>query len=124
MPASSVGANGSREDQQDVGRRAWWQWRRQAWCPTASSPDVLDQIAAVGKVHRLADVHAGRPAGNIAGNTLAAIQDVEPLDARFAVLRGYRLRNDSERRQRGESYFGAWRLLSLSPPCTKVAGRS
>ena len=42
---------------------------------------VLDQVAVVDEIHRLADVHARRPARNVAGNALAAIEEVEPLDA-------------------------------------------
>ena len=49
---------------------------------------MLDQIAAVDEVHRLADVDARRPARNVAGDAFAAIEDIEALDTRFGILRG------------------------------------
>jgi hypothetical protein len=48
---------------------------------------MFDQIATVDEVHRLAHVHAGRPARNIAGDAFTAIEDIEALDARFGILR-------------------------------------
>src|ERR1700757_103418 len=48
---------------------------------------MLDEIATVDEVHRLAFVDTGRPARNIAGDAFAAIENVEFFDARFAGLR-------------------------------------
>src|SRR5262245_54950662 len=69
---------------------------------------VLDQVAVVDEVHRLADVHARRPARDIARDALAAIQDVEALDSRLAGLRGgvlhqvrHRRKRDQEREREG-----------------------
>jgi len=42
---------------------------------------MLDQVTVVDEGHRLAFIDAGRPARNIAGNALAAIEDVKLLDA-------------------------------------------
>src|SRR5712671_6000666 len=52
-----------------------------AGIPQEPALRVFDQVAIVDKVHGLADIHARRPARNIARNALPAIQDVEPLDA-------------------------------------------
>jgi hypothetical protein len=52
----------------------------QAGIPQQPTLAVLDQVAAVDEVHRLADVHPRRPARNVAGDALPAIQDVKPLD--------------------------------------------
>src|SRR5262249_56870599 len=41
---------------------------------------VLDQVAAVDEVPRLAHVLSRRPARNVASDTLPAIQDVKALD--------------------------------------------
>jgi len=41
---------------------------------------VLDEVAAVDEVHRLALVDTGRPARDVAGDALPAIEDVELLD--------------------------------------------
>src|SRR5215510_5837848 len=47
---------------------------------------VLDQVAIVHEVHGLADVHPGRPARDVAGDALAAVQDVELFHARLLGL--------------------------------------
>src|SRR5436853_5640781 len=48
---------------------------------------VMDEIAVIDEVHRLADVNAGRPKRNVAGNSFTAIEYVEPIHAGFG-LRG------------------------------------
>src|SRR5262249_16166538 len=42
----------------------------------------LEQITIIHEGHGLPDVDAGRPARDISGHTLAAIENVEPLQAR------------------------------------------
>ena len=56
---------------------------------------VVDQVAVVDEIHRLADIDARRPAGNVAGDTFAAIENVEFVDARFGLRRGRRSEIDS-----------------------------
>src|SRR5215211_7850693 len=51
-----------------------------AGVPQQPALAVLDKVAIVHEVHGLPDVDAGRPAGNVAGNALATIEDVKPLD--------------------------------------------
>jgi hypothetical protein len=48
---------------------------------------MADQVAVVHEVHRLAEVDARRPAGDVAGHALAAVEDVQALDSgmRFAT---------------------------------------
>ena len=58
---------------------------------------VLDQVAVVDEIHRLADVDARRPARNVAGDALAAIEDVESLDAGLGLRRGCQGRNYQRR---------------------------
>src|SRR5438105_7370670 len=48
---------------------------------------VMDEIAVIDEVHRLAGVDAWRPEGNVAGNSFAAIENVELIHAGFG-LRG------------------------------------
>jgi hypothetical protein len=42
---------------------------------------VSDQVAVVDEVHRLADVDARRPAGDVARDPFSAIENVELLNA-------------------------------------------
>ena len=58
---------------------------------------VLDEIAAVDEIHRLALVQAGRPARDVPGGALPAIEDVELFDARFLGLRDGRVAGQSQR---------------------------
>jgi hypothetical protein len=46
---------------------------------------MLDQVAVVDEIHRLAFVDAGRPSRNVTGNTLTAIENVKLFDT---CLRG------------------------------------
>ncbi len=48
---------------------------------------MFNQVAIVREIHGLADIDAGRPARNVAGNALAAIEDVEPLHSRLDLDR-------------------------------------
>ena len=67
-----------------IGRRLPVRHRRDgvghARIPQQPTLRVLDQVAVVDEIHRLADIHAGRPARNVAGDAFAAVQDVEPLE--------------------------------------------
>ncbi len=71
-----------------------------AGVPEKPALGVLDQITAIDEVHRLAHVHARRPARNVANDALAAIEDVETLDPRFAALRRGRRRHEQSRKRR------------------------
>ena len=50
---------------------------RDTGVPDEPALAVLDEIAIVDEVHRLAFVDAGRPTRDVAGDPLAAIEDVE-----------------------------------------------
>src|SRR5262249_54504468 len=73
-----------------------------AGVPEKPSLGMLDQIAADDEVHRLAHIHARRPARNVARYTLAAVQDVEPLNSRSAALRGRRRDRERHRKPPGQ----------------------
>ncbi len=74
-----------------IGRRKAVRHRRDrvryAGVPQEPALCVFDQIAIVDEVHRLAFVDTGRPARNIAGDALTAIENVEFLDTGLASLR-------------------------------------
>src|SRR6266478_9199295 len=73
-----------------IGRReAIWHGRDligDARIPQEPALRMLDEIATVDEAHRFALVDARRPSRNIAGDTFAAIDDVEPFDAGLARL--------------------------------------
>src|SRR5436190_12541139 len=48
---------------------------------------VMDEIAVIDEVHGLADINAGRPKRNVAGNSFAAIENVELIHAGFGLRR-------------------------------------
>ena len=51
---------------------------------------VLDQVAVVDEVHRLADIDARRPARDVARDAFAAIEDVELFDPGFGCAKAVR----------------------------------
>ena len=53
--------------------------------PQQPTLGVLDQIAIVDKIHRLANVGTRRPARNVASNPFTAIENIEPLDPRLGL---------------------------------------
>ena len=61
---------------------------RQAGVPQQPALAVLDQVTGIDEIHRLADVHAWRPARNVARDALPAIQDIEALHSGVAPARG------------------------------------
>jgi hypothetical protein len=56
-----------------------------AGVPQKPALAVLDQVAIVHELHGLADVDAWRPERNVAGDALATIEDVKPLDTRLGL---------------------------------------
>src|SRR5437870_2936979 len=43
---------------------------------------VVHEVTIIGEVHWFSDIDARRPAGNVAGDAFAAIENVESVDAR------------------------------------------
>jgi hypothetical protein len=91
-----------------------------AGVPQKPALRVFDQITAIDEVHRLPHVHARRPARNVAGDSLAAIENVETLDPRFAALRTGRCRHEQsgQHRSRRETKRHAFHDV---PPATLLA---
>ena len=52
----------------------------------------MDEIAVIDEVHRLADIDAGRPERNVAGNSFAAIENVELIHAGFGLRGCFRMK--------------------------------
>ena len=100
-----------------------------AGVPQEPALAVLDEIAGVDEIHRLAFVHAGRPARNVAGDALAAIDDVEFLDARLLrerSLGGQReCGNGKRERDLGHDLAGhPWSFLAALLAATEDQPRS
>src|SRR3954464_10765055 len=71
-------------------------WVGDAGVPQEPALGVLDEIAAVDEVHRLALVEAGRPARDVSGGALPAIEHVELFDTGLFGLREHRMTGQNE----------------------------
>jgi hypothetical protein len=55
---------------------------RETGIPQQPTLLVVYHVAVISEVHRLTDVHAGRPSGDVASYTFTAIQNVKLIHAR------------------------------------------
>jgi hypothetical protein len=46
---------------------------------------MVNEVAFIDEIHRLADIDPRRPARNVAGDAFAAIENVEFVDAGFGL---------------------------------------
>jgi hypothetical protein len=58
-----------------------------AGIPQEPALRVFDQVAGIGESLRFPDIHSRRPDRGVAGDSLAAIDDVELFDAAFVLRR-------------------------------------
>lgn len=91
-----------------------------AGIPQEPALGVLHEIAAVDEVHRLALIETGRPARDVAGGALAAIEHVEFFDTGLFGLREHRMTGQNECSDNdGElDLFDLWHHSFL--PCSQV----